>query len=154
MSHEKQNTSQGVDFILIRSENFSRMLITQVISVALNNPDRTIFNICADKNWSDIVDNAEHYQAEWHKGFSTKDEAYNWILLQAGMRHNLNQNGVCSLSTLESRKFIFLDENFSKPRGSKHFSEHKKEPVEVDKGKEVLFKEFMEWYEAKSHQLN
>lgn len=106
------------------------------------------------KNWSDIVDNAEHYQAEWHKGFSTKDEAYSWILLQAGMRHNLNQNGVCSLSTLESRKFIFLDENFSKPRGNKHFSEHKKEPVEVDNGKEALFKEFMEWYEAKSHQLN
>jgi uncharacterized protein YnzC (UPF0291/DUF896 family) len=100
------------------------------------------------KNWSDIVDNAEHYQAEWHKGFSTKDEAYNWILLQAGMRHNLNQNGVCDLNTLEVEKFIFLDENYSKPHTKKHAKELKIGPIATDTQKENLIQEFLDEKEA------
>ena len=60
-------------------------------------------------DWSDIASQAKFLQNEWHKGFQSEEEAYNWLVEQVGMRSRLNANGICDLATLRSQRLVVVD---------------------------------------------
>ncbi len=64
--------------------------------------------------WSDVVSNAKFLQNEWHRGFQTEEEAYDWLCKQVGMRSRLNSYGMCDLSTLRSQRLVVID-NVQRP---------------------------------------
>ena len=60
-------------------------------------------------DWSEITSQAKFLQNEWHKGFQTDEEAYDWLVEQARLRRRLNSNGICDLATLRSQKLVVID---------------------------------------------
>lgn len=59
--------------------------------------------------WSDIVSYAKLLESEWHRGFQTEEDAYDWLVEQVGMRSRLNANGICDLDTLRSQQLVTID---------------------------------------------
>ena len=60
-------------------------------------------------DWSDIASNAKLLQNEWHRGFQTEEEAYDWLIEQVGMRSRLSACGICDLDTLRSQRLVTID---------------------------------------------
>lgn len=65
-------------------------------------------------DWPDIVSYAKLLESEWHRGFQTEDDAYDWLVEQVGMRSRLNANGICDLDTLRSQRLVIID-NVQRP---------------------------------------
>ena len=53
-------------------------------------------------NWEELISYSKFLQNEWHKGFQTEEDAYNWLVDQCSMRSRLNAFGMCDLATLRS----------------------------------------------------
>ncbi len=66
------------------------------------------------REWSDIVSSSKLLQNEWHRGFHTEEEAYDWLVEQASMRSRLNAYGMCDLATLRSQGLVTID-NVQRP---------------------------------------
>lgn len=66
------------------------------------------------QEWSDIVSYAKVLENEWHKGFQTEEDAYEWLSYQVGMRSRLNAYGMCDLATLRSQRLVVID-NVQRP---------------------------------------
>lgn len=79
-------------------------------------------------DWSDIASQAKFLQNEWHKGFQSEEEAYNWLVEQVGMRSRLNACGICDLDTLRSQRLVTID---SVQRPAQETTYHK--PAEIKK---------------------
>lgn len=74
-------------------------------------------------NWPDLVSSAKLLKSEWHRGFHTEEEAYEWLQDQAATRHRISACGLCDLPTLQSQHLVIIDDyqhpeqtaNFRKP---------------------------------------
>lgn len=60
-------------------------------------------------DWPDIVSYAKLLESEWHRGFQTEEEAYEWLSHQVSMRSRLNAFGMCDLATLRSQRLVIID---------------------------------------------
>ncbi len=60
-------------------------------------------------DWYDLLSNVKLLQNEWHRGFQTEEEAYDWLVQQIGMRSRLNANGICDLDTLRNQRLVIID---------------------------------------------
>ncbi len=65
-------------------------------------------------NWEELISYSKFLQNEWHKGFQTEEDAYNWLVDQCAMRSRLNAYGMCDLATLRSQRLVTID-NVQKP---------------------------------------
>lgn len=61
------------------------------------------------QDWPDIVSYAKLLESEWHRGFQTEEDAYDWLVQQIGMRSRLNANGICDLDTLRNQRLVIID---------------------------------------------
>lgn len=61
-------------------------------------------------DWSDIVQAAKHLRNEWHRGFQTEVEAYEYIKEQSMFRYALRSAGICDIDTLCTQKLVLLDD--------------------------------------------
>ena len=66
-------------------------------------------------NWEELISYSKFLQNEWHKGFQTEEDAYNWLVDQCSMRSRLNAFGMCDLATLRSQRLVTIDNNVPKP---------------------------------------
>ena len=64
--------------------------------------------------WEDIVSYAKLLESEWHRGFQTDVDAYEWLAYQVSMRSRLNAHGMCDLATLRSQQLVIID-NVQRP---------------------------------------
>ncbi len=64
-------------------------------------------------DFSDIIQAAKHLHNEWHRGFQTEEEAYEYIKDQTFFRYALRAAGICDLDTLRTQKIVLLDEPVS-----------------------------------------
>ena len=65
-------------------------------------------------DWEETISYAKFLQNEWHKGFQTEEEAYDWLVDQCSMRSRLNAYGMCDLATLRSQRLVTIDNNMPK----------------------------------------
>lgn len=65
-------------------------------------------------DWEETISYAKFLQNEWHKGFQTEEDAYNWLVDQCAMRSRLNAYGMCDLATLRSQRLVTID-NVQRP---------------------------------------
>ena len=61
-------------------------------------------------DFSDIIQAAKYLRNEWHRGFQTEDEAYEYIKEQTMFRYALRSAGICDIDTLLAQKIVLLDE--------------------------------------------
>lgn len=65
-------------------------------------------------SWEDIISYAKLLESEWHRGFQTDVDAYEWLSHQVSMRSRLNAHGMCDLATLRSQQLVIID-NVQRP---------------------------------------
>lgn len=66
-------------------------------------------------DWEEAISYSKFLQNEWHKGFQTEEDAYNWLVDQCAMRSRLNAYGMCDLATLRSQRLVTIDNVVQKP---------------------------------------
>ena len=62
------------------------------------------------QDFSDIVQAAKQLRNEWHRGFQTEEEAYEYIKDQTFFRYALRSAGICDIDTLRAQKIVLLDD--------------------------------------------
>ena len=61
------------------------------------------------QDWADIVSAAKLLTNEWHRGFQTEVEAYDYIQDQMMLKRSMKSLQVCDLKTLRMQKIVILD---------------------------------------------
>ena len=95
------------------------------------------------ESWDNIVANADILENEWHKGFQTTEDAYNWILLQAAMRNGLKRAGICSLGELERQRIVIVEDRECSSGNSAMKSCFSGERTRMTQDKEDLMEDMM-----------
>ena len=62
------------------------------------------------QDWSDILQAAKYLRNEWHRGFQTEEEGYEYIKEQSMMRYALRSAGICDIDTLCAQKIVLLED--------------------------------------------
>ena len=70
------------------------------------------------QDFSDIVQAAKQLRNEWHRGFQTEEEAYEYIKDQTFFRYALRSAGICDIDTLRAQKIILLSAGEIKAYGT------------------------------------
>lgn len=60
-------------------------------------------------DWADIVSAAKQLTNEWHRGFQTEEDAYDYIQDQMMLKRSMKSLQVCDLNTLRMQKIVILD---------------------------------------------